>query len=255
MIAERRRTNGFDVRAWRGGEGPPCLYLHGFEQHPGDAPFLNALAQTRRVLAPEHPGYGSSSGVERLRDIHDMALYYRAVIEGWDVGPVDLVGHCLGGMFAAELAILAPHLVRNLVLIAPYGLWRDDCPLPDPFVFTRDALAKAKWADTGRHSEETSAFDAADGDSPATYRTINLTTATRFLWPIPDRGLSRRAPYLHAQTLVLFGEADALVPPTYSQIWADTLPAAQTQIISGSGHMPMFEAREATVEAINTFLG
>lgn len=32
---------------------------------------------------------------------------------------MDVVGHSLGGMFAAELAAVAPHLVRRLVLGQP----------------------------------------------------------------------------------------------------------------------------------------
>jgi pimeloyl-ACP methyl ester carboxylesterase len=254
MKPSRKTVGAFDVRVWSGGSGSQVVYLHGFEQHPGAAPFLERLSQNHEVLAPEHPGFGSSTGFERLQDIHDLILYYRSLMQSWAKGPVDVIGHSLGGMFAAELAVLAPQLVRRLVLVSPYGLWLDDHPLPDPFVLMPDALAKAKWHDPAKAANETSAFDPAEGDSAANFRTINLTTASKFMWPIPDRGLSRRLPYVASPTLVIHGEADGLVPANYEKAWSDHLPGVKTARIAGAGHMPMFEAEEAFLGLVDEFL-
>ncbi len=254
MIAGRMQVAGFDVRVWSGGDGPTLVYLHGFEQHPGDAPFLNDLARARRVVAPEHPGFGSSSGFECLCDLQDLILYYRAFVENLGAAPVDVIGHGLGGMFAAELAILAPERVNRLVLVAPYGLWLDDTPLPDPFTMGPPALASAKWADPAHAGLETSAFDGAGGDSRAEFRAINLTAASKFMWPIPDRGLARRLPYLSTPTLVIHGEADALVPPAYEAAWAAVVPRARFARIADAGHLPMFEARDEFLALVDKFL-
>ncbi len=152
MTLTTERIGAADIRVWTAGTGSPLLYLHGLERHPGDAPFLQALAKTHRVIAPEHPGYGESTGFEGMRDVIDVALHYRRVVESLADGPVDVIGHCLGGMFAAEFAATSPHLVRKLVLVAPYGLWRDDVPIPDPFAIENANFARAKstlsWAKT-----------------------------------------------------------------------------------------------------------
>ena len=150
MRMARERLGAFDVRVWSAGSGSPLLYLHGYEQHPGAAAFLTALARTHEVRAPEHPGYGESTGFEQLYDVIDVALYYRRLIESWNKGPVDVVGHSLGGMFAAELAALSPHLVRRLVLVDAYGLWLDDSPMPDPFALSSKDLESAKWCDPAK---------------------------------------------------------------------------------------------------------
>ena len=76
MIAQQPRSTSaeiapggargeFDVRVWREGEGSPLWYLHGFETHPGAASVLRALAADRQLVAPEHPGYGESTGFEQ----------------------------------------------------------------------------------------------------------------------------------------------------------------------------------------------
>jgi pimeloyl-ACP methyl ester carboxylesterase len=250
-----RETNGpFDVRVWTGGSGTPLLYLHGYEQHPGAAPFLARLAENHAVRAPEHPGYGSSTGFEQIEDIHDVTLHYRQLVESWGVGPVDVIGHSLGGMFAAELAAVAPHLVRRLVLVSPYGLWLDEAPMPDPFVMLPDALARAKWSDPARAGDEPSAFDAADGDTAATFRSLNLAAATKFLWPIPDRGTKRRLRYVTAPTLVLRGAADGLFPAAYLDAWTGAVAGAKAATIAGAGNLPMVEAQDAFLNTVGEFL-
>src|SRR6185312_13880281 len=124
----------FSVRVWRQGSGQPVVFLHGFEGHPGGAPFLERLSHTRDVIAPELPGYaGSQPGSADLQDISDYALYFRRFIEEQVGGPVDLIGHDLGGMLAAEAAVMSPHLVRKLVLVDAFGLWLDEHEIPDLF--------------------------------------------------------------------------------------------------------------------------
>jgi len=254
MIAGRRQTGPFDVRCWAGGSGRPLIYLHGFEHHPGAASFLNRLADKNHVVAPEHPGYGSSRGFERLHDIHDVAFYYRRFIEEVGGGAVDVVGHSLGGMFAAELAALAPHLVRRLVLVSPYGLWSDSTPTPDPFVMRPAALAQAKWMDVASSEREPTAYDSAEGGSRSEFRATNLSAATKFMWPIPDRGLSRRLPYVTSPTLIIRGMDDGLFPESQIGLWRSALPAAAFASIPAAGHLPMIEQEGAFLDAVERHL-
>lgn len=239
-----------NVRIISGGNGATLLFIHGMERHPGDAPFLNRLAEQHHVVAPEHPGYGESTGFERLKDLVDVVLHYRILVESLGNEPVDLVGHCLGGMFAAEIAVLCPHLVRRLVLVAPYGLWLDDLPLPDPFAMEPDDLKRAKWGANEPPGPEPSIALAFPEDPHAVAfdRARNMASATKFLWPIPDRGLSRRLPYIKAKTLVVSGDADGLVLPTYANEFARLIPDSRVASIAGAGHYPMFD-REAEFTA------
>ncbi|GGC72310.1 alpha/beta fold hydrolase [Chelatococcus reniformis] len=246
------------VRSWTGGQGAPLFYLHGFEQHPGAASFLRRLTEDRAVRAPEHPGFGRSGGFEALVDISDLVLHYRAVIEAAAAqhGSVDLVGHSLGGMFAAEIAAFCPDLVRKLVLVAPYGLWLDEAPLPDPFAITLPELTKAKWSDPEAWTaREPNGFAAGDAPSYDAYRQQNLGAATKYMWPIPDRGLARRLPRVRAQTLIIYGADDRLVPPVYADAFSRLLPNARSVILPRCGHLPMIEAEDAFLAEVRSFLG
>jgi pimeloyl-ACP methyl ester carboxylesterase len=256
MKMVREKLGALDVRVWSGGSGAPLLYLHGFEQHPGAASFLDKLARNHEVCAPEHPGYGESTGLDDNYDVIDVALYYRRLVESWNKGPVDVIGHCLGGMFAAETAALSPHLVRRLVLVDAYGLWLDEAPLPDPFALSPKDLETAKWHDPNKAPmPEPSTFEAhGDVDALALFRAQNLGTAGKFMWPIPDRGLDRRLPYVHAPALIVHGEADRLIPLAYAQAFARLIPKARVAPIRNAGHLPMIEAEDEFIATVNEFL-
>ena len=254
MDMTRQQIGPFDLRVWQQGEGAGLLYLHGFERHPGDAPFLKRLAENRDVRAPELPGYGESLGVEQIHDLYDVALMYRELIESWGFESIDVVGHSLGGMIAAELAILAPHRVKSLVLVNCFGLWIDDEPMPDAFALAPTDFDAAKWHDPASKSSETTARAGSTPLDLAIERTTNQGTATKFMWPIPDRGLRRRLRHLSSRTLVIHGESDGLVPVRYADELVGAITNAELELIAHAAHMPMYEAEDEFVALVQKFI-
>jgi pimeloyl-ACP methyl ester carboxylesterase len=245
----------FDVELWEEGTGSPLLYLHGYERHPGGASFLKRLAGHHRVLAPEQPGYGRSTGFEHFTDVQDVALYYRELVESWGVEGIDVVGHSLGGMFAAELAAIAPQLVRRLVLVNAFGLWLDDEPSRDPFG-PADQVKAAKWHSAPPLPEPSNFVpDPADPHAPILFSAQNLGSATKFMWPIADRGLRRRLPLVDAPTLVVHGTSDGLLPVSYAEEFVRLIPDARLARIEAAGHYPMVEQEDEFVSVVSEFLG
>jgi pimeloyl-ACP methyl ester carboxylesterase len=246
------------TRVWRGGDaGDAVLYLHGFEHHPGAAPFLQALAEHHRVVAPEHPGYGESTPVPQLDGVLDLVLHYRELVSALELGRVHVVGHCLGGMLAAELAAVCPEVVDRLVLVGALGLWLDDAPTADLFSFGERDLTAAKWHDPAAAIRPEPSIDAPDPDDPLAStirRNQNLAVATKLLWPIPDRGLAKRLGLVAADTLVLHGRSDGLVPLAQAEALAEGIPGAELVVLEGAGHVPMLEQPEAFVAAVHGFL-
>jgi len=251
-------SNGwkFEVPVWAAGEGQPLLYLHGFERHPGDASFLKHLAQDHRVLAPEHPGYGYSTGAEQLNDIHDVVLFYRSLVEALGVPTADVVGHSLGGMVAAEFAAADPRFVHRLVLVDAFGLWADDAAGVDPFG-AASQVRRAVWHDPEYAGKPKTSSFRPDPDDPLAqplYDSRNLAAATRLLWPLPDRGLRRRLAFVTAPTLVVHGRSDGLVPLAHAEEMAKLISDARLAVIDEAGHYPMIEQEAAFLDAVEGFL-
>jgi pimeloyl-ACP methyl ester carboxylesterase len=55
-------------------------------------------------------------------------------------------------------------------------------------------------------------------------------------------------------TLLLWGEADRLIPAEQAPVWADLIPGAEVRTLPGVGHLLFDESREA-VDAVGSFVG
>lgn len=251
------RNGMFEIKLRTDGSGDPLLFLHGASGLGGWSPFLAELAKQFTVYAPAHPGFETSTGIEHIDDLTDLVVYYNDFLDTLGLESTHVVGHSMGGMFGAELAALSPHRVRKLVLANAVGLWLDDYPVPDFFAMTPDQLAVARWHDP--NSEVAKAMTAVPEDEQAQLeaylaRAQNLATAGKFLWPIPDRGLTKRIHRIKAPTLILWGQSDGLVPVAYAQAFAKHIPGSQVSIMQRCGHMPMHEDQEGFVSAVTNFL-
>lgn len=109
--------------AERQGDGTPILLIHGFGGDIDNWLFnIDTLAQNRQTYALDLPGHGQS--VKALSS-PDLALLVKTVIEFLDFLKVDnvhLVGHSMGGLVAAKIAIDNTTRVASLGLICAAGL-------------------------------------------------------------------------------------------------------------------------------------
>jgi pimeloyl-ACP methyl ester carboxylesterase len=53
--------------------------------------------------------------------------------------------------------------------------------------------------------------------------------------------------------LVLIGGSDSMTPPKIGRALADKIAGSQTSVIPGSGHMMMYEAPDAMLDALIAF--
>lgn len=109
--------DGTSIAAWRSGEGPPLVLIHGAAaDHNRWAPVLPALDERFSVFAIDRRGRGGSG------DANDYALEREfddvvAVVESAGEG-VNVLGHSYGGICALEAALLTDR-IRKLVLYEP----------------------------------------------------------------------------------------------------------------------------------------
>ena len=238
---------------------PPAVFLHGATGPVGDDAFLESLAgRGFRVLAPEWPGYGSSSGEELLEDMLDFALHGWDVVDTLGLSTVVLVGHGMGGMIAAEMAAICPDRIRALVLVAPNGLWLEDHPVVDLFTLLPFQFAEVLFKDKAAGAALlTGGVDFNDMEALTQFFVANarrLGTAGKILFPIPNRRVSKRLYRVTSPTLVAWGDADAYIDPAYAAAWASALPRAEVVSFADCGHMVPFERPEGLAGAACDFI-
>jgi pimeloyl-ACP methyl ester carboxylesterase len=248
-------------RRWQvysGGAGPQILWLHGLRGVDPADPTLATLETRYRVTAPVAPGFNDLDELARIDNIHELALDYDDLIEALGLKAFSLVGHSFGAMAAAEIAAHFPRAPERLVLLAPFGLWNDLYPVADIFAMPYVQMDDILWHDPAVR-ERFSRKIATDADAKiVAAQTVKLaqglTAVTKFVWPIPDRGLRRRLPRIACPTLVVFGAEDKVVSPRYADDFKSGLRDGRTAVVAGAAHMLPYEKPQQVVDLIERFL-
>ena len=240
------------------GHGPALVFLHGPWGLTWD-PFLEELARTFTVYAPQHPGTSPEApdDIYHLDGLWDLVLCYDELLEALRLDEITLVGHSFGGMVACEVAEAYPRRARRLVLIDPLGFWRDGDrvvnwmmlnPADLPGYIFRDAAGEAARKLLGPS-------EPADAAAAARVRLLWAMGATgKFIWPLPDKGLKKRIHRVSAPTLVVWGKDDRLVPSVYADEFIRRIPGARLQTVSGAGHAPQVEEPATVARMVRDFL-
>lgn len=282
LISEQRQSlsNG-TIHYWTyhaDQPGPALIFLHGFSgNHHGLAPVVELLPQYR-IIAPDLPGFGDSPPLaESLHTVADYAVAVAEFIAALKLAePPVLVGHSLGSVVAARVAVERPELVAGqLILLSPTST--------SPFADLQPRYVGA------RLGELHYAFGAGFGALGEwwLHRPVISRFTTWALLQTPDRALRRRvyehhirdlgylrhrrvfrdayrslnrdgvinyASAITQQTLMIAGANDTMWPASTQQQVVAKLKHGQLVLLPGVGHLTHFEAPQALAAAITAFL-
>jgi len=244
---------------------PTLLLLHGVNPIDPRAPFLDRLAGHGEIVAPSHPGFGKSPGPGDRDTIYDLVHTYLGVIDALSAEKVTLIGFSFGGWIAAEVAAAGHPKLERLVLVDPFGIktgGREDRDFPHLFNTNPAGLDRRAWHEPacrpagcygiGWHN----AIGDAMTDDEMTALARNWDSLCLYAWR-PHMYNPRLKEWLHriaVPTLVLWGESDRIVAPSYGRAYAGLIPGARFVVIDRAGHHPELEQPAAFVEAVAAFL-
>jgi pimeloyl-ACP methyl ester carboxylesterase len=246
------------MRVLSKGRGPAVVFFHGPWGLTWD-PFLDELARSFTVYAPEHPGTspGRPDDIYHLDGMWDLVLCHDELLEQLGVSHAAFVGHSFGGMVACETAAAYPHRARRLVLIDPLGFWRDDSPIPNWMLMPHGQLADRVFQD-GEGEAAHRMFPVPEDPEARVMARVGLQWAMgatgKFLWPLPDKGLKKRIHRIRVPTLLIWGKEDQIVPPVYAEEFARRIAGARVEIVDQAGHAPQLEQPEAVARLVGDFL-
>jgi len=249
-------VNGFPCRVWTKGSGPKLGFLAGFGGLPRWVPFLDELAKTRTVIVPSLPGYPGATGHTMLDTHLDWVLAVRQIIDKTGMAGADLLGASVGGAFAAEVAAIFPGYVKKLALIAPFGLFDEADPAADPWAQRKDHVAALMCADAANWEALVAPPEGANSIEWPIEMTRASEAAARAFWPLGNTKLEKRLPLIEAPTLVVWGEADKVLPPGYAQRFAAGINGStRVQMIAGAGHLAYLDQPAVVAQAVLAHLG
>ena len=263
-------VRGRKVAVIEDGSGRPLVYLHGIADVHGVAGellgFHRAVAQQRRLIAPAHPGCNGSDELTDGNKVEDFLFHTCEVLDALGLDRVDVVGHCVGGWLAAELAVRHPERVNRLVLLGATGLFVPGQPIADVFMHSqadrgvslatlRRMLFCSAEAPAGLRYFPDGRWDVDEGTRR--YAMLRFASAIGFRPPyLYNRPLVDRLYRAGMPALVVWGSEDGMVPVAHGVAYAGKLGGASPLVqIEGAGHAVHVERPEAVSDVVGAFLG
>ena len=236
-----------------------------------------------RVVAPDQIGFGKSSKPASYQfSFQALAANTRALLDSLNVRGFALVGHSMGGMLAARMALMYPERVERLVLVNPIGL--EDWKLVAPYRTVDENLAQELRA-TPESIKEYQRVNYFAGQWKPEYDSLIEILAgwtrhpdyRRVAWNAAltsDMIFTQPVLYefdrLKPPTLLIIGQRDRTaigkdrVPkeiaarlgdyPALGKAAAARIPGARLVEIPEAGHLPQVEAFPKYVRALLDFI-
>ncbi|MDR1947777.1 MAG: alpha/beta hydrolase [Spirochaetaceae bacterium] len=264
-----------------GGTKPSLLLIHGLGDEADSwrhlIPRLSAAGF--RVLAPDLPGFGRSAAAGRIsRGGHAAAALRLLEAAGSAVpgNPAVLIGSSMGAVIACEAARRRPDLVGGLILLD--GCFPAALPPNSGLLLSALPVIGKKWYRAFRTNHEGAwrslfgyyadmeGMPAEDRrflrerviarvESPAQERAYFASLRSLILGSFSAvRPMTRAMAAFPGRVLILWGEADHVLPAASADRIRALRPDAVFTIIPGAGHLPQQEKPAETAETILSFL-
>ena len=224
------------------GVGRTILFLHpGIGIDPA-APVLTELAKGGRVIAPSHPGFGTSQLPKGMTTVDDVSYFYLDLLDQLDLRDVLVVGVGLGGWIAAEIAVKNSTRLSRLVLANAVGVKigdRETRDIVDIWALMPDEFNALAYFDPKAGERDYKNLPEAESLTAAR----NREAYARLAWSpyMHNPKLKNRLHRIKLPTLFLWGMADRILSETYGRGYCGLIAGAKFEPIEQAGHFPHIE--------------
>lgn len=113
-----------------GSGGAPLFLLHGFTQSSKSwVPFVEAYSGAFEVYLVDLMGHGRSSPFTGDISIQEVAQNLRDLVAHLELDSIHAIGYSYGGEALFQLALIAPDLIKSMVIVGSCGTWNaEDFP-------------------------------------------------------------------------------------------------------------------------------
>ena len=217
------------------GSGEPLLLLSGYGVPASSYDAIKApFAERFSVITFDYPGSGRAGPAVAPLSIPGLAAHAVRLLDHLGVRSTHVFGMSMGGLVAQELAIRFPERVRRLVLAGttPGG---PRAVLPDAWTLCSALTAMSRHPEVRGRPRPSGLL--AQGFAASLHDT------------------SRRLDRIQAETLVVHGQRDTLVPVGNALLLHQGISRSRLAIIRNVGHFVAFEDPELMARVVLEWFG
>jgi pimeloyl-ACP methyl ester carboxylesterase len=255
-------SDGTPIAVWKSGHGAAILLVHGT---------VASHATTWRFILPDLESYfsvysmdrrgrggsGDSAGYGLEREAEDVAA-----VVNWIDGPVHVLGHSFGALYALESALLTPN-IASLILYEGVPLRGAEGYAPGTIERLEEQLGSGDVEgmlirmlrevagiveeEVEMLRSEPDAWKVRLGNAPTIPRELRVEQEYVFE--------PRRFNDMGTSTLLLVGQESMPRELANAQGVAEALARARIQLLPGQQHLAMYTAPDQFVRAVTEFVG
>lgn len=252
------KVGDLSISYFKGGRGQPLLYLHGLSGWGRWESYHMALGITNMVYAPQLPGWSDGQIAASLTSVRDYTQVLIHFLDAIGLNTVDLVGHSFGGWIALQMAVAYPERIAKLVLADPMGVSSVEAPAANLAAMDEESFLHAAFAHAGvvvvRGDFGGVTEDVRKGPEFEKQWKSREIVAKIVCGHYADPEMTQQLSAITANTLIVWGREDGIVPWRHGQVLAEAIPRAKFAVIDEAGHTPMREKRETFQRIVRDFL-
>jgi len=225
------------------GEAPAVVMLHGSPVGSRALePFTEALrGEGFRLVVPDLPGFGASELDVRDYSMRAHARYVLALMDELGISEAHLIGYSQGAGVVLNMADIAPHRAKTLVMLAGIGV--QELELLGDYTLNH-GLYFLQMLVIGAVQEGVPHFGYLDTLA------FKLPYARNF-WDSDQRPLRDILRAWEGPMLVVHGRGDVFVPFAAAQEHARLVPQSEKHFYEGGHLAPIFEPEKLTPEIVS----
>ena len=226
-------VNGIDLHYVDRGKGRPLLMVHGFGGCGGADQFrsiADALAQDYRLIIPDLPGHGWSTGAASSFTTLNASEDIAALLNSLGLRRVRAIGLSAGGMVLLHLATWEPDRISSMVLVSAAHR------IPDQARSIARGTTMGTLPGRTRELYQSCAFRGENQMRGLVDRFRSL-----FGYNTDDVNFSATSlSTIRARTLIVHGDRDRLFPVEIPFEMYRRIPNSELWIVPGGDHNPIW---------------
>ena len=254
-----------------GNSGPVVVLVHGLGGYVECwTPLFDALSVNHRVYAFDLVGFGKTDKPDGSYNYLFFADFLPAFCDSLSIAKANIIGWSLGGGTALQFTIKHPEIVEKLVVIGSGGLSNKlgivlrilTVPLLGKWL-SKPSLAASKnnmaymVYDSRKIQPEWITHDCTINMIPGVQSTIlrTLRSGATIFGGKKSVGdpIQNNLDSINAQTLVIWGKQDKIVPCEAADVAARRIPNCELFLLDECGHCPHLEYPEEVAKRVLEF--